>query len=61
MARGDLVVGGGKQNYDDNCKLEGDIHLRTSCDGNIVLHGNVCGHEVTLESLAATLIVKGEK
>ena len=52
VPRGDLVVGGGKHNYDDNGKLEGDVHLRTLCEGgNIVLHGKVRGHDITLESL----------
>ena len=27
VSRGDLVVGGGQHNYDDNGKLEGDVHL----------------------------------
>ena len=51
VSRGDLVVGSGKHSYDDNGKLEGDVHLHTSCGGSIVLHGKVRGHEVTLESL----------
>ena len=51
VSRGHLVVGSGKHSYDDNGKLEGDVHLHTSCGGSIVLHGKVRGHEVTLESL----------
>lgn len=57
VSRGDLVVGGGQHNYDDNGKLEGDVHLRTLCGGNIVLHGKVRGHEVTLESLASSQVL----
>jgi hypothetical protein len=57
VSRGDFIVGGGKHDgnnnnyYEDDGKLEGDVHLRTSSGGNIVLHGKVRGHDVTLESL----------
>ncbi len=61
FARGDFIVGGRKyndnnNNFEGNGKLEGDVHLRTSSGGNIVLHGKVRGHDVTV-----ALIAKEEK
>ncbi|KAL3763531.1 hypothetical protein ACHAWU_009215 [Discostella pseudostelligera] len=55
VSRGDLIVGGAEHDInnaydDDNGKLEGDVHLRTSSGGNIVLHGKVRGHDIALES-----------
>ncbi|KAL7446202.1 hypothetical protein ACHAXH_009378 [Discostella pseudostelligera] len=55
VSLGDMIVGGAEHDInnacdDDNGKLEGDVHLRTSSGGNIVLNGKLRGHDIALES-----------